>query len=69
MYFDSVSVDGVTGCILKLEALQGMDRFEEAITECEAHISFIKGKGMLVVVVIVVIVTFLSLILKTSILS
>ena len=45
MYFDSVSLDGVTGCILKLEALQGMDRYEEAITECEAHLAFIKGKG------------------------
>jgi hypothetical protein len=45
MYFDSVTSDGISGCLLKVEALQGMDRFEEAVSECEIHLTFIKGKG------------------------
>jgi hypothetical protein len=45
MYFDSVTCEGVSGCLLKVDALQGLDRFEEAVTECEQYIAFIKGKG------------------------
>ena len=45
MYFDSVTCEGVSGCLLKIDALQGLDRFEEAVTECEQYIAFIKGKG------------------------
>ena len=45
MYFDSLTNDGVSGCLLKLEALQGLNRFEEAVSECELHIAHVKGKG------------------------
>ena len=45
MYFDGITNDGVSGCLLKVEALQGLDRFEEAVSECELHIAHIKGKG------------------------
>ena len=45
MYFDVMTSDGVSGCLLKMEAMQGLDRFEEAVSECELHISHLKGKG------------------------
>eukprot|EP00596_Hydrurales_sp_CCMP1899_P000386 CAMPEP_0119048518 /NCGR_PEP_ID=MMETSP1177-20130426/59348_1 /TAXON_ID=2985 /ORGANISM="Ochromonas sp, Strain CCMP1899" /LENGTH=914 /DNA_ID=CAMNT_0007024513 /DNA_START=168 /DNA_END=2909 /DNA_ORIENTATION=- len=46
MYYDTFTIDGISGCVLKLEALQGLDRYEEAVSECEQHMAAIRGKGL-----------------------
>ena len=38
------SSDGISGCRLEVDALQGLERFDEAVRECELHITFVKEK-------------------------
>ena len=46
LYYDNDSTDGVTGCCLKADAMLGLERFEDTVTELEQYIASMKGKGV-----------------------
>ena len=46
LYYDNDSTDGVTGCCLKADAMLGLERFEDTVSELEQYISSMKGKGV-----------------------